>query len=335
VFEAQNSVVTTLALPVAPPDTDISFSDHAFSDHAIAFEEDLVVLEQPVAIQEEPLTLDSGIIAFPEEPEPLALSQPPVTLDGSFVFRMPVVVEDSWPEPQSIAAPEPETISLTEVAAVSPREVPQIEAVIAPSPGLTETGAWWLSASIDARLPAPLETNAHDDAGWMLTPGPAVMQPEAADTREEQDTVTMVLLTPLYDLPAEVVNEGPFAPKRGAGARHAAPVPLEVVFPPPEIITVHEDACATLVIPRPVAAAAEPARVIRSTPDAIRRAQDAARRKGDTTRRRKTTPPVQDEWGLFDPSKCGFSALLEKLDEITTEKPERPDLPSYVRVVTY
>jgi hypothetical protein len=38
---------------------------------------------------------------------------------------------------------------------------------------------------------------------------------------------------------------------------------------------------------------------------------------------------------LFDPSKCGFSALLEKLDEITTERPERPDLPAYVRVVTY
>jgi hypothetical protein len=43
---------------------------------------------------------------------------------------------------------------------------------------------------------------------------------------------------------------------------------------------------------------------------------------------RATVPPggarkpagaaVQDEWGFFDPSQCGFTALLSKLDEITT-----------------
>ena len=27
--------------------------------------------------------------------------------------------------------------------------------------------------------------------------------------------------------------------------------------------------------------------------------------------------PIQDEWGFFDPTQCGFSALLAKLDEIT------------------
>ncbi len=40
-----------------------------------------------------------------------------------------------------------------------------------------------------------------------------------------------------------------------------------------------------------------------------------------TTRRRKAVKPkpkpVQDEWGFFDPSQCGFAALVDKLDEIT------------------
>jgi hypothetical protein len=27
--------------------------------------------------------------------------------------------------------------------------------------------------------------------------------------------------------------------------------------------------------------------------------------------------PVQDEWGIFDPNQCGFSALVDKLDEVT------------------
>jgi hypothetical protein len=29
--------------------------------------------------------------------------------------------------------------------------------------------------------------------------------------------------------------------------------------------------------------------------------------------------PVQDEWGFFDPERCGFSTLLAKLEEITEE----------------
>lgn len=33
--------------------------------------------------------------------------------------------------------------------------------------------------------------------------------------------------------------------------------------------------------------------------------------------------PIQDEWGFFDPARCGFAALLSKLDEIT-EGDERP-----------
>jgi len=34
--------------------------------------------------------------------------------------------------------------------------------------------------------------------------------------------------------------------------------------------------------------------------------------------RSKNEKPAVDEWGLFDPEQCGFSALLAKLDEITT-----------------
>ena len=31
----------------------------------------------------------------------------------------------------------------------------------------------------------------------------------------------------------------------------------------------------------------------------------------------RKTKPVQDEWGFFDPERCGFSTLLAKLEEIT------------------
>jgi Flp pilus assembly protein TadG len=36
--------------------------------------------------------------------------------------------------------------------------------------------------------------------------------------------------------------------------------------------------------------------------------------------------PLQDEWGIFDPDQCGFSALVDKLDEVADSKeaPNRP-----------
>jgi hypothetical protein len=37
--------------------------------------------------------------------------------------------------------------------------------------------------------------------------------------------------------------------------------------------------------------------------------------------RLKAEKPAEDEWGFFDPEQCGFSALLAKLDEITSPTP--------------
>jgi hypothetical protein len=58
-------------------------------------------------------------------------------------------------------------------------------------------------------------------------------------------------------------------------------------------------------------AAPQPATPVASSP--APRTPPAPSRK----RRRKQPPAIQDEWGFFDPEQCGFSALLEKLDEVT------------------
>jgi hypothetical protein len=43
-------------------------------------------------------------------------------------------------------------------------------------------------------------------------------------------------------------------------------------------------------------------------------------------------PPMQDEWGIFDPDQCGFPALAERLDEIAESKkmPHRAGVTSRV-----
>jgi hypothetical protein len=89
-------------------------------------------------------------------------------------------------------------------------------------------------------------------------------------------------------------------------------VPFEVVFEPPEVITVRDDLDTRAL--RRLAASAAPQRA-----DSVETAPD-------------TAASVQDEWGFFDPSKCGFSALLEKLDEITDEDKQAE---SSVRIVTH
>jgi hypothetical protein len=44
---------------------------------------------------------------------------------------------------------------------------------------------------------------------------------------------------------------------------------------------------------------------------------------------------VQDEWGIFDPKQCGFAALVEKLDEVSDEKPKQPRNGSKTRVISF
>jgi hypothetical protein len=44
---------------------------------------------------------------------------------------------------------------------------------------------------------------------------------------------------------------------------------------------------------------------------------------------------VQDEWGMFDPNRCGFAALVDKLDKVADEKSEQRPNGNKVRVISY
>jgi hypothetical protein len=43
---------------------------------------------------------------------------------------------------------------------------------------------------------------------------------------------------------------------------------------------------------------------------------------------------AQNEWGIFDPSQCGFAALVDKLDEVADKKTERPQTGAKARVIS-
>ena len=56
--------------------------------------------------------------------------------------------------------------------------------------------------------------------------------------------------------------------------------------------------------------------------------------KAKAARAEPQTEDVQDEWGMFDPSRCGFAAVVDKLDEVAEKKEQQPQR-GKVRLISY
>jgi hypothetical protein len=95
------------------------------------------------------------------------------------------------------------------------------------------------------------------------------------------------------------------------------------------------------------AALATPEEKVRAESSVDRRKKESNRAtkkaaKGKSRRQQPAPQPqpeaqpdaVQDEWGIFDPNRCGFAALVDKLDEVADKKPERRPT-GKVRVISY
>jgi CheY-like chemotaxis protein len=149
---------------------------------------------------------------------------------------------------------------------------------------------------------------AEEDEGlWLLTRSPQVIEFTDEPAATEPETAPLGLLPPVpspqvLTLPTEMRPMAPF----------------EVVFEPPQVLTVRDNV-DNLALRRSVAESAPPPAVLVPLEAAA-----------------EALAPVQDEWGFFDPSKCGFAALLEKLDEITDDDRQgASDSESSVRIVTH
>ena len=71
--------------------------------------------------------------------------------------------------------------------------------------------------------------------------------------------------------------------------------------------------------------------VAKGKPDKSRKRSD---KKAPKKPPKPNTRPVQDEWGLFDPNRCGFAAVVQKLNEVTDEEDPKPKSTT-VRVISY
>jgi CheY-like chemotaxis protein len=217
--------------------------------------------------------------------------------------EMAPVAEASTAEPMLLEpAPEPVLFEpAPEPVPCEPSPEPMVYELTSPDPEPTP------DTFVTEVLVSPPHAAEEDEGLWLLTRSPQVIEFTDEPSSTESDTLPLELLPSppspqVLTLPSEV---RPIAP-------------LEVVFEPPPVITVRDD-FDDRALRRAVAEAAPPPAVLvplDAAPDALE--------------------PVQDEWGLFDPSKCGFAALLEKLDEITDDdKQASHGAESSVRIVTH
>jgi hypothetical protein len=65
-----------------------------------------------------------------------------------------------------------------------------------------------------------------------------------------------------------------------------------------------------------------------------KRGSKGAKAKAAASEPPKEPKEVQDEWGMFDPNRCGFAALVDKLEEVA-EKKEQPPKGNKVRLISY
>jgi hypothetical protein len=308
------------------------------------------------------------------------------------------------PEPQPVVIqaiampePEPEKTAPVQIAQRSPWEVSIVEAVEEPvdsvwilmpppapvrvqaaAPLPVDDDPRWAALSLE-ELSEPqaavTESPVIQDAGeppWMLMPVPEFHIVEDRGEPASDDAPVapaVVLLTPLYDLPAETIapvtgNVPPEVVRMAPLMVAIEPdevtltVPAEVRTLPPEVIEIPVDPSATVLVQGPVRAAAaqpparpaRPATQVRPRTNPVRPAVTAAPVRpaatavpADTSRRRTAAPskpkrkrPVQDEWGMFDPTQCGFAALLDKLDEVTANSEnDEANATVSVRIVSY
>jgi hypothetical protein len=192
--------------------------------------------------------------------------------------------------------------------------------------------------------PAIFETIEFEAAADVLTvfePPVAVEPPPAFQALPVQESPKVVeRAAAVQPPPVEAPRPAASAPRSATpvAAKPAAPVKAPAAFERPEVLELAAPVGMTpwRAWPRiegvPIEVPGIAAVAKADVPDwkelmaSLR--QDMERRRTEEHRppatrkpRSKTEKPAVDEWGLFDPEQCGFSALLAKLDEITTTTP--------------
>jgi hypothetical protein len=281
----------------------------------------------------------------------------PVVDEASDVVATPVVEYDLAPmdpreepardhtEPVSPVAPPLPVAPPPPVARAAPRRTASFEAALA-----AIRGAWGKKRqaspssvlfSRETAIEEPSEPPLVDSEQPVAEQGqgsiaPQMAQPVATsetpgETRGALEVDLTCDIDALEEPEAETAvgagpNEEDVYELSASPALHDLESALEAAAPPAAVVPnpLHEIATAERA---PVEAL--PA-VNKEKPDKSRKRSD---KKGPKKPSKPNTRPAQDEWGLFDPDRCGFAAVVQKLNEVTDDEDPKATRTS-VRVIS-
>jgi hypothetical protein len=266
------------------------------------------------------------------------------------------VTESSAVHPAPRQEPEPDhAVSTRAAAAPPPRRSAGFEAALAairnawgakrrtePAPTSILFGA---TGSPETQSPAGSSRPAATEAQGLVAPSEEIVEDDEAQLEssgaESNGPIEVDLTKDVEALDDPVPIE--------MGNRHAGHDDIG----PPDDEDVYELSAAALPDLESDLAAASPPRAVpqvlpemedEETPRAKARrrsAQDESRKSRKRSNKRppakppKPNPrPVQDEWGMFDPARCGFAAVVQKLNEVTDEE-EQKNSKTTVRLISF
>jgi hypothetical protein len=262
-------------------------------------------------------------------PEPVAADEPePVVRSFErkplhIVHPAPELIEDAEPEWQPVveSEPEPEPVQATADAR------PDAQTVVEFDPSDIDLGAFIAELEEQRRAASAEENKENDDRPVAAAAAIEEEFEPAPDAIEELDSWMTPPLAPQRPWPhLEAATAGATRrPDQRSDSESEAESDARVEEPEMTVVAEIEPAPSDWIdmleaLRRDIdrlrgerTAAPLPAAAAAPEPSEADAEQASSRKK----KRKKEPPPVQDEWGFFDPEQCGFTALLAKLDEIS------------------
>ena len=274
--------------------------------------EDTVDAPAPAPVEDlEELATPALVEAMPAAVE--AFAEPPVTDEQIAVESVDVYSPAAVEDVQATAVEETQLGPITAATAVAAVETEDDPHKATPSfkAALAAIRAAWGKPSSRENVAAPAQETNENESVMSIADAAAPIEVDLTGDVDLLDEPTVTLAPP-----ATAAVQRPFVPADSPEELDVYELAVE-----PDMKELESE----LVTPPPPESSGDR----RKKP--AKRTTKAAKAKSP---RQSQPQAAQDEWGVFDPNRCGFAALVDKLDEVADDKVEQPATRGKARVIS-
>ena len=358
--------------PIYQPVATIQTFDIPEEPEPVAFRHTEPVASEPapVASDPEPIIVRPMSILNLNEPMVISQARPKTSDEAPVPARTSSIVRDPDPivesEPESLESSSHHVSIATKAHESIDTDAPVDAHTLIDMPAPIEAHA---SVDVHASVEMPASIEEHDPEPIVVNPAPTSVTHAAPSRVDVSDKPHRPATAPITSFETALAAiraawAGPTQPNSGSTTSTAAPrtaarvdgtpsVARELPATPAAASPRDAQTPATVAPVRPTQVEVDLTgdidaleHIDRQEPGEQTDAADdsSARRRSPKARKNGARTPtamprtangsaVQDEWGMFDPNKCGFSALVDKLDEVA-DPHDHPARTTKVRVIS-